>query len=310
MYIDPGRFSFMKWLCLFLTVLSGDAFHHLLGRSITHPCTTKLHVTAPPKQREEAIFEALLDLFINPTLANQNSRKVENRSYAANKASFSRDPPYSLNDLDYLSTDNVTPNALPLVVNLIFKYGLLFLLGWFGFPIIVQLIEPFTNESTVTVATSINGVSVLFGTLISITYSILFNRQSQLQDAATKESATLSYLARAISDWFDVNSHLFSINDKMDHLQYIWQHCVTLVGKSRAFELVQILEADPLMNLQSMLQNVEVKADAKISSSSSSSSLAPGSVSSLNRIRDQIVVLHDQVPAHHYYTTLVIYYFH
>ena len=112
-------------------------------------------------------------------------------------------------------------------------------------PIIVKIIEPLSNESTVTVATSINGVSVLFGTLISITYSILFNRQSQLQDAATKESATLSYLTRAISDFFDMNSHIFSVNDKMDHLQCIWQHCVTLVGKSRGYELVQILEDDP-----------------------------------------------------------------
>ena len=258
----------------------------------------KLYESQKEETDSNSIFNSLFDLFIEPNQANQNSRKVGNRSYAANKASFSRNPPYTLDDLDYVSV-SATKLRTGSSVYIVAKYGILLLLGWFTFPIIVKIIEPLSNESTVTVATSINGVSVLFGTLISITYSILFNRQSQLQDAATKESATLSYLTRAISDFFDMNSHIFSVNDKMDHLQCIWQHCVTLVGKSRGYELVQILEDDPLLKLQSMLQTIEIEADTRNSSPSSSISsvatLAPGSESSLNRIRDQIVLVHDQV---------------
>lgn len=132
-----------------------------------------------------------------------NTRLVKNRSYAR-KDAFSANnitAPPTIADLSYPPSKAIkgfwvgTPARV-----------LTAIIAYFSFPYLVPFLDRFVTmppEDLDDITSKFGpGVSVLYGTFISLTLSILYNRIKEIQDCAARESAMLTLVTRNLLSLF------------------------------------------------------------------------------------------------------------
>lgn len=182
----------------------------------------------------------------------RSTRLLEGRSYARNTA-FQKDHMNDLPNLQDLSSPSESNDILndKLWSTTGFRFGV-FLGAFLAFPKIVIFLRfqetiPLSEFDQLTGSFS-TGVSILYGTLISLTLSILYERQKCISDQVATESALLVMLTRNLLSIFK--------NDKDGKIaagECIADQVQILVKESRGKELMTMIYADPYGRILDLL---------------------------------------------------------
>ena len=136
--------------------------------------------------------------------------------------------------------------------------ALSFVTPFLSFPYLVQFLDYHVTIDTKTLGEIASkfgpGVSILYGTFVSITLSLLYKRQEGIQDLAAKESAHLAVIMR----------NLLTLYKKDQDSAVIAGQCIadqirTLSIGSRGEELTNIRSSDPYGRLIDLLHKTEEK---------------------------------------------------
>ena len=160
---------------------------------------------------------------------------------------------------------------------------LIFFASYFLFPLIVSTLDPLISSTPKDIRTIIDsylpGVSILFGTYCSLTASILYHRQSNLQETVTQEAAVLASCCQDVLNLM-CDAHP---NEAILACSGIAQQIRTLVSSSRGAELMAIIYEDPYSKIVKALDNYEKsEKDTKTTSNSNSNT---------GQLREQITQL-------------------
>lgn len=248
------------WTIFATTVLLGS--HHPMALSIRSSSKsfsaphTKMRLWMAADAPTFNPFSSLAPLF-NDEKSKSASRELIGRTYAAQKDLFLREAGleiYTAESLKSGSEEESTSSKQAWLYRLF-----LAVVSFFTFPFIVSLIRPFANSEDVTEVVDgvLPGVGILFGTLIALTYQILFDRQSRLEDLVTKEVACLATIASELE-------YLFT-NDtpqRREAFRCVWKHASTLIYSSRIDELIDIMNfKDPLVQLLDVVNKYTFSLD-------------------------------------------------
>lgn len=133
---------------------------------------------------------------------------------------------------------------------------LTFTAAYLAFPFIIRLVEsfvsiPFAQLDDITSKFG-PGVSILYGTFISLTLSILYNRQRTIQDNVGMECAYLVYLTRNLVSLFRGNR-----DRAIEAGQCAADQIRTLVRSSRGAELMLLMYSDPYARMRELVDKHE-----------------------------------------------------
>ncbi|GMI55615.1 hypothetical protein ScalyP_jg10763 [Parmales sp. scaly parma] len=185
------------------------------------------------------------------------SRLIEQRRYA-------RSAPYDNKNLDSLPTIlDLSPPSSTSSSGQFLSWQtptfqiLVFVASYFLFPLIVSTLDPLISSTPKDIRTIIDsyvpGVSILFGTYCSLTASILYNRQSNLQETVTQEAAVLASCCQDVLNLMCA-AHP---NEAILACGGIAQQIRTLVSSSRGAELMAIIYDDPYSKIVRALDAYE-----------------------------------------------------
>jgi hypothetical protein len=189
-----------------------------------------------------------------PSASSTNScyaratRLVQGRSYARHNA-FALDQMQELPNLQDLSSP---PNEMKTLVFLS-RFRVLVLVGSFlAFAPLTNIIATYLPGAEKLEALSENnfvpGISIVYGTYLSLTLSILYTRQQKITELCAKETSQLLQLTRRIM-------HLFRKKDRqrLSAAEYIADQVRVLVKASRGRELMKVIYSDPYEGIDSIL---------------------------------------------------------
>jgi hypothetical protein len=189
-----------------------------------------------------------------PSDSSQNAcyaratRLIQGRSYARQNA-FAVDQMQELPNLQDLSSP---PNEMRSLVFLS-RFRVLGLVGSFlAFAPLTSMIATYMPAVNKLEALSENnfvpGISIVYGTYLSLTLSILYTRQQKITELCAKETSQLLQLTRRIM-------HLFRNDDRrrLSAAEYIADQVRILVKASRGRELMKVIYSDPYEGLDSLL---------------------------------------------------------
>lgn len=124
-----------------------------------------------------------------------------------------------------------------------------------AFPYIIQSLDTFVTlppEQLNEIASTFGpGISIIYGTFVSLTLSVLYNRQQYIQDDISQETSLLTVITRNLLTLF--------ANDKdlaVKAAQTVADQIRTLVKGSRGSELTLLMYSDPYSR---MLELIAVK---------------------------------------------------
>jgi Protein of unknown function (DUF4239) len=190
--------------------------------------------------------------------SKQETRLRNDRSYAR-KGSFEgerlRQPP----GLYDLSTPPCPPNdafwvSIPARF---FSYAL----AYYAFPYITQFVDSFVtippSQLEDITANFGPGISILYGTFISLTLSILYNRQRSIQETVSIECAYLALLTRRIISLLEQPHHHSPESSTVQAGQAIADQLRALAQSSRGKELLVLMYTDPYARLSELLDDYE-----------------------------------------------------
>ena len=231
---------------------------------------------------------------------NRKSRLVENRSYSKNtpyeNANIMKPP--MLKDLSSPAETiaNTFWASLPA--------GMMTFMGpYLMFPYLVKVMDSFICPTICpTMLDNISntfgpGVSILYGTFVTLTVSILYQRQQDIQNLASKESSLLAVASRNLLSLFKNDEYL-----AIKAGQTVADQIMTLTQASRGDELMSIMYNDPYGQ---MLDLLEKKEDQMLDSEKSYTSLIDHCRETIkelyqvraNRLSDEALAL----PPHHFF---------
>ena len=206
-------------------------------------------------------WESLMDLVTIPSEPSfeqimksaKSTRLLKYRSYAKRDA-FSTENihvPPSSKDLS-----PKTRNQLEILwINPLYRWAIL-VLSYLIFPCITQFLAKYiTTTSTHLAEITMQfgpGISILYGTFISITLSILYDRQNKIQTNISAESANMAIVLR---------SSLSLFRDNKDRMVEVGQ-CVAdqirhLVMESRGEEIMCLIYSDPYARILELVLEKE-----------------------------------------------------
>jgi hypothetical protein len=171
----------------------------------------------------------------------KSTRLLKYRSYAK-KDAFSSDMMLSPPSSKDLSPK--TRNQLEILwISPWYRWAVL-VLSYLTFPFITQLLAKFvtmTSSPLAEIATQFApGISILYGTFISVTLSILYDRQNKIQTNISTESASMAIVLRSCLSLFrDDKNHMVDVG------QCIADQIRHLVMESRGEEIMSIIYSDP-----------------------------------------------------------------
>jgi len=140
------------------------------------------------------------------------------------------------------------------------------------------------------------GVSILYGTFVTLTVSILYQRQQDIQNLASKESSLLAMTSRSLLSLLKKDKAL-----AVKAGQSVADQIITLTKASRGDELLSIMYSDPYAQMLDILE----KKEELLHSEGNSRNLIDhcrGTISELyqvraNRLSDEALAL----PPHHFF---------
>ena len=186
---------------------------------------------------------------------SRRTRLVENRAYS-NKGLIEDDSLTPIGQLAPSSNDIKDTFWMSVPAAL-----LSFIVPFFSFPFLVQILDYYvTIDATPIDATTLKnvasefgpGVSILYGTFVSITLSLLYQRQEDIQDIVAKESSLLAMITRNLLSLFKQESDLI-----VDAGQCVADQVRTLSSSSRGEELMTIMYNDPYARLMALVETIE-----------------------------------------------------
>jgi len=200
----------------------------------------------------------LLDLPLEPEVSfiirnARATRLVKDRSYAR-RESFEAENITSRPTLVDLSPPKVKVYS-KLWTSAFYRLGVL-AVAYYSFPSLTR-----TLEKTVTMTPDLleelaskfaPGISILYGTFISLTLSILYDRLNNIQDLVATESSLISFLSQSMLTIFR--------NDKERIIrggQCIADQIRILVKESRGRELMSVIYSDPYLRILELLVEKE-----------------------------------------------------
>lgn len=131
-----------------------------------------------------------------------------------------------------------------------------FIIPYLSFPYLVQFLDGIivTHASTLgdIEAKFGPGVAILYGTFVSITLSLLYKRQEDIQDIVSKESSQLAATSRNALTLFKEDKALAIAAG-----QCIADQIRTLSTKSRGDELLLIMNDDPYGRIMELAEKLE-----------------------------------------------------
>lgn len=212
---------------------------------------------------ENKAVNAFFTVFFPETFFDnvRSSSLIQDRSYARSDA-FEKDHLLDLPDLQDLSSP-----PTPLSDNYWFTvpFRLLVCLGaYYGFPFLTSFLVTYVPmvQGLVSISSSdlVPGISILYGTFVSLTLNILYDRKKVITQMASSEAATLLLLARRTSQLFahDPDRRLSASYCIMDQVRI-------LVREDRGRELMKLIYTDPYESLESIIldyKNEMMKQDA------------------------------------------------
>jgi hypothetical protein len=173
-----------------------------------------------------------------------------------------------------------------------------FFSAFYAFPYITHLVEAVTTippSQLDEISSKFGpGISILYGTFISLTLSILYNRIRTIQDSVGVECSYLAVLTRNLISLFRDNREL-----AIEAAQCSADQIRTLVRSSRGAELMLLVYSDPYARMVELLDEHEIKTFDKVAYDGRSSSLIGNSRDILkdlykvraNRLSDEAVAL-------------------
>jgi hypothetical protein len=206
-----------------------------------------------PTQLENAREAILNTTFVRYDTSQMRKYLLNQRSYARSAAFETeniRNPPTvedllpeptRIEDSFYLSL----PAAIItfLATSAIFPILAGFLVDYVDLP--PEMLDEITSKL-------VPGISVLYGTFISLTLSILYNRQRSVQDSVAQESSLLSFLLHNLVSLFkkDRNRMVRAGQCTADQVRI-------LLRESRGLEYMTIIYTDPYIKMLSLVEEEE-----------------------------------------------------
>ena len=133
-----------------------------------------------------------------------------------------------------------------------------FVVAFLGFPYIVRFLDVFVTmppEQLDQLSSRFGpGISILYGTFVSLTLSILYRRQQDIQDHVATESSLLVYCIRNLLGLFSRDSAL-----AIEAGQCAADQLRTLVRSSRGAELMLLMYSDPYARMLELIDRYEDK---------------------------------------------------
>lgn len=185
--------------------------------------------------------------------SNRRTRLLNKRSYTAREPfeqEFINEPP-TLSDLK----PPVSPPYEALWISVPFRI-FSFAVPYFLFPYIVLFLDNFVTMQPNQLADITSkfgpGVSILYGTFISLTLSILYERQRDIQSDAAVEASQLALITRQLLNIFRDNEEL-----SIEAGQICADQIRTIAKGSRGSELLSIMYTDQYARLLEMIDEYE-----------------------------------------------------
>eukprot|EP00977_Amphora_coffeiformis_P009666 scaffold2227_cov168-Amphora_coffeaeformis.AAC.3 len=137
-----------------------------------------------------------------------------------------------------------------------------FAAAYYSFPSLTQVFNQFvtmTPDQLDDITSKFGSFfSILYGTFVSLTLSILYERQRKIQEAVALEASLLVYTTRGLLACFRNDKQL-----SLDAAQCTADQIRTLIGSSRGEELMLIMYSDPYSRMFDLLDEFEETADEK-----------------------------------------------
>lgn len=189
---------------------------------------------------------------------SRKTRLVANRAYSSDGAFKDENlynppslkdfapPPAELKDTFWMSLPSVF---------------LSFMIPFLSFPYLVQVLDYYVTIGSTPIDTTTMenvaaefgpGVSILYGTFVSITLSLLYQRQEDIQDITAQESSLLAMVARNLFTLFKKDNELI-----VDAGQCVADQVRTLSSGSRGEELMIIMYNDPYARMMELVEKLE-----------------------------------------------------
>lgn len=187
----------------------------------------------------------------------KSSRLLVERSYAR-RDPFTEDRLESQPTIQDLSSPK-SNNLDGLWVSSWFRL-FVFLTCWMLFPSLTQFLYANVDTDAISVDLTFNlssflpAVSLIYGTFISLTLSILYNRQKCITDQIGQETALLTIATQNIITIFEDDNH-----KAVEAGQCIANHVRLLVMESRGTELMTMMYSDPFVQLLKLLSDKRKK---------------------------------------------------
>jgi hypothetical protein len=197
-------------------------------------------------------------LFLSVADAARRTRLLVDRSYANaetyNSENLNRPP--RLTDLDPPSPKKIETFWISIPSRL-----LSFMVPFLTFPSIMKTLTMMMDTSVVDNSQLVQiasdfapGVAILYGTFLSLTLSVLYNRQQNLQNDIALETSLLMYLTRIVLNLFRADEA-----GALQAGQCVADQVRALVKSSRANELILLMYSDPYARLMELVDMREAK---------------------------------------------------
>uniref|UniRef100_A0A7S4JUG4 ABC transmembrane type-1 domain-containing protein n=1 Tax=Odontella aurita TaxID=265563 RepID=A0A7S4JUG4_9STRA len=185
----------------------------------------------------------------------EKTRLLTSRSYAKKEpfAQVNVTLPPMLNDLSTPPTKSIETYWAGAPFRLV-----VFLAAYGVFPYLTKFLETFVtmdpDEFDAITSKFTPGISILYGTFVSLTISILYNRQQSIQERVSTEASLIALLERNLLSIFRADK-----NAAIEASQSIADQIRTLVKSSRGRELMGIMYSDPYARILELIEERELE---------------------------------------------------
>lgn len=224
--------------------------------------TRVVKVPQSPKKKRSPLWTRLVAAFGNtfgysdleqlmPTASQ--TRLLRERAYARSEpfATENITVPPSLDDLSARSREPFEGFWISNQARLL-SFGISF----FTFPYLTRFLDSFVTmepgQLDEITSKFVPGISILYGTFISLTLSILYNRQRDIQDNVAMECSLLVIITRVMLSMFKNRQDM-----AIEAGQCAADQVRTLVRSSRGAELMSIMYSDPYARMLDLLEKHE-----------------------------------------------------
>ena len=215
-------------------------------RSRGYPLSAYELDPVPPESRS-SIFNPEYRLFDY----SRSTRLVQGRSYAK-AAAFEMENLEQNPSIQDLSSPITSGDSDRLWSTTRFRFGVL-VSSFLALPLITKFLKALETIPLLQLGSSLpdkfgTGISILYGALISLTLSILYDRQKRISSEIAKESAMLVLLTRNVLEIFKEDECRL-----LDAGDCIANQIRILVKESRGAELLTMIYSDPYIRIMDIL---------------------------------------------------------